>query len=154
MLAGIFFRVDQFFGQRPTGLQLRFEPAAIVIEIQRQLLLTADGDPQPDDKQGLGGEKNLQFQQVRKPYAHLTGNGDHHAAKQTGEHAALPAEFPRHHHVWQEHHNQQQAFQSGGEHHLRADPDDEKQAAPDDQRRAQGRIGRVQPEKMVAMLLA
>lgn len=154
MLAGIFFGVDQLFCQRAAGLKFSLQPTAVVIEVHRQMLLAADGDPQPNPQQRLGGEENLQLQQVAEPHPDLTGDSDHHAAQQPGEHAALPAELPRHHHVGQEHHDQQQPLQGRREHHLGADADDKKQAAPDDQRGAQGRVAGIEPQQVIAVLLA
>ncbi|MNZ39253.1 hypothetical protein D3C78_567420 [compost metagenome] len=136
VLAGIFFGVDQLFGERPPRLKFGLQSAAIVIEISCQLLLTTDGDPQTNPEQRLGGEENLQLHQIGKTDANLTRNGDHHAAQQSRQYAALPAKLPRHDDVWQKNDDQQQALKGGGEHHLRADPDDKKQAAPDDKRGA------------------
>lgn len=41
--AGVLFGVDQLFGQRPSRRQLRFQPLAVVVQVLRQMLLTADG---------------------------------------------------------------------------------------------------------------
>ncbi len=45
--AGVFFGVDQLFGQRPSRRQLRFQPLAIVMQVLRQVLLAADGNASP-----------------------------------------------------------------------------------------------------------
>ena len=152
--ARILFGMDQLFGQRPPRRQLRFQPLAIVVQVLREVLLAADGNPQPDAEQRLGGQKNLQLHQIAESNANLAGDGDHHATQQAGEDAALPAELPRHHHVRQKYHNQQQALDFRRQHHLGADTDDKEQAAPDDQRGAQRRIVGIQPQQVVAVLLA
>ena len=103
--ARILFGMDQLFGQRPPGRQLRLQPLAIVVQVLRQVLLATDGNPQPDTEQRLGRQKNLQLHQVAESNANLAGDGDHHATQQAGKDAALPAELPRHHHVGQKHHN-------------------------------------------------
>ena len=89
------------------------------------MLLTADGDARADAEQRLRRQKDLQLDQIAEPHADLPGEGDHHAAEQAGQHAALPAELPRHHHVRQKHHDQQQALDFRRQHHLRADTDNE-----------------------------
>ena len=103
--AGVLFGVDQLFGQRPSRRQLRFQPLAVVVQVLRQMLLTADGNAQPDAEQRLSRQKNFQLHQITESDANLAGDSDHHAAQQAREDAALPAELPRHHHVWQKHHN-------------------------------------------------
>ena len=97
--------MDQLFGQRPSRRQLRFQPLAIVMQVLRQVLLAADGNAQPDAEQRLSRQKNFQLHQIAESDANLAGDGDHHAAQQAGEDAALPAELPRHDHVGQKHHN-------------------------------------------------
>lgn len=121
----VFFGVDQFFGQRPPRRQLFFQATLIVVQVLRQVLLAADGDAQADAEQRLRRQKDLQLDQIAEPHADLPGEGDHHAAEQAGQHAALPAELPRHHHVRQKHHDQQQALDFRRQHHLRADADNE-----------------------------
>ena len=60
--ARVFFGADQLFGQRATRRQFGFQTLAIMVQVLRQMLLAADGDPQPYTQQSLGGEENLQLQ--------------------------------------------------------------------------------------------
>ena len=60
--ARVFFGADQLFGQRATRRQFSFQTLAIMVQVLRQMLLAADGDPQPYAEQSLGGEENLQLQ--------------------------------------------------------------------------------------------